>query len=231
MTTFFTEIERRTSTGEDLGFFSEWQLVCVMFDLWVAGMETAVPTIRWAFLLMIKYPEYQQKVRDEIDCVIGKDRLPTTADRNSMPYTQAVINEIQRFANIVPANFPRIVTKYNAIVDGYSIPKSTTIVPQISVTNNDEASFSNADTFDPNHFLESDGKTLKKIDCFQPFSIGKRTCLGEGLARMELFLVFTSVLQRFVLKIPDKFPEPSLKPVVRFIMDPQFYECFIEKRN
>lgn len=193
-------------------------------------METTVPTVRWALLLMIKYPDCQAKVRNEIDLVIGSERLPTMADKNLMVYTQAVLNEIQRFANIVPANFPRLVVKDGLIVGGHSVPAGTTIVPQISVTNNDETSFKNASSFDPNHFLESDG-SLKKVDCFLPFSVGKRSCLGEGLARMELFLIFTSILQRYVLSSPKNQPEPNLDPIMRFVMEPYPYKCCIVPRT
>lgn len=194
-------------------------------------METTVTTMRWAFLLMIKYPEIQQKVQNEIDAIIGPKRLPSMTDKNQMPYTQAVLNEIQRFANILSANFPRMVAEGGITIAGYSVPGGIGVVPQISVANMDDKIFSNPNKFDPNHFLESDGISLKKIEAFVPFSIGKRMCLGEGLARMEMFLIFTSVLQRFRLSLPSNQPEPSLTPVIRFTLDAQPYDCFVEKRN
>lgn len=193
-------------------------------------METTVTTLRWAFVLMIKFPDVQQKVHTEIESVIGSKRSPTMSDKNLMPYTQAVLNEVQRYSNILPTNFARLTVRDGLTIGGHQVPKGVGVIPQISVANMDSTSFENPQTFDPYHFLQSDVVTLKKVDEFMPFSIGKRMCLGEGLARMELFLIFVSFIQKYRLLPPTNEPEPSLEPEVRFTMGPKSYRCLIEKR-
>uniref|UniRef100_A0A3B4D5J2 Uncharacterized protein n=1 Tax=Pygocentrus nattereri TaxID=42514 RepID=A0A3B4D5J2_PYGNA len=81
-------------------------------DLFVAGSETTSTTLRWGFLYMAKYLEVQKKVQAEIDKVIGQSRQPSTADRDDLPYTDAVIHEIQRIGNIAPLSLPRKLAKY-----------------------------------------------------------------------------------------------------------------------
>ncbi|XP_066548419.1 cytochrome P450 2J4 isoform X3 [Amia ocellicauda] len=181
--------------------FNEENLLYSVIDLFAAGTETTSNTLLWGLLYMAKYPEIQEKVQDEIDGVIGQERQPSMDDRPSMPYTYAVIHEIQRCANILPSTPPRVCTKDTTIA-GYDIPKGVVVVPMLMPILFDKSEYQTADRFNPEHFLEKEGKFVKR-DNFMPFSIGKRVCPGEQLARMELFLFFTSFLQRFTFCIPQ----------------------------
>ncbi|KAJ1149047.1 hypothetical protein NDU88_001867 [Pleurodeles waltl] len=69
----------------------------------------------------MKYPDIQKKVQEEIDRVVGSEH-PNMGHRKLMPYTDAVIHEVQRFGNILPLNFPRETT-VDVIFKGYFIPK------------------------------------------------------------------------------------------------------------
>ncbi|KAL8173100.1 UNVERIFIED_CONTAM: hypothetical protein K2H54_040057 [Gekko kuhli] len=178
-------------------FFHNENLRTLVSNLFSAGTETTSTTLRWGLLLMMKYPEIQNKVHEEITRVIGSAQ-PQIEHRSKMPYTDAVVHEVQRFANIVPMNLPHATTA-DVTLKGYFIPKGTHIVPLLYSVLYDESQWEKPYQFYPEHFLDSKGKFVKR-DAFLPFSAGRRVCAGETLARMELFLFFASLLQRFTFQ-------------------------------
>ncbi|KAM6184561.1 cytochrome P450 2C23-like [Rhynchocyon petersi] len=198
-------------------------------NLFVAGTETTSSTLRFGLLLMMKHPEVEAKVHEEIDHVIGRNKSPCMKDKMKMPYTEAVLHEIQRFITLVPCNLPHAVvrdTKFRQFV----IPKGTTVFPLLSSVLLDSKEFPNPETFDPGHFLDQNGN-FKKTEYFVPFSIGKRACVGEGLARMELFLFFTTILQNFSLKPMVDPEELNVTPITKGLINlPPIYKlCLIPR--
>uniref|UniRef100_A0A672IX60 Cytochrome P450, family 2, subfamily N, polypeptide 13 n=1 Tax=Salarias fasciatus TaxID=181472 RepID=A0A672IX60_SALFA len=186
--------------NSDLGF-SEANLTLCSLDLFLAGTETTATTLLWALVYLIRNPDVQVKVQEEIDRVIGQTRHPTMADRPNMPYTDAVIHEIQRIGNIVPLNGLREAAQ-DTTLGGYYIPKGTSLMPMLTSVLFDETQWETPDTFNPGHFLNAEGKFVKP-EAFLPFSAGKRVCLGESLAKMELFLFLVGLLQKFSFSVPD----------------------------
>ncbi|XP_030428733.1 cytochrome P450 2J2-like [Gopherus evgoodei] len=200
--------------------FCEENLIVSTLDLFIAGTETTSATIRWALLYMALYPDVQERVQAEIDAVIGHSRQPAMDDRDNMPYTNAVIHEVQRISNIVPLSVPRIATSDTTLA-GFYVPKGTTLIPNLTSVLFDKNEWETPHTFNPKHFLE-DGQ-FKKRETFLPFSAGKRGCLGEPLARIELFLFFTALLQKFTFQAPN---DVKLNPQFRagITLCPQPYQ-------
>ncbi|XP_074847486.1 cytochrome P450 2K1-like isoform X2 [Carettochelys insculpta] len=174
--------------------FTNENLRNLVSSLFAAGTETTSTTLRWGLLLMIKYQTIQRKVHEEIERVVGSALL-RYEHRKQMPYTDAVIHEIQRFANILPMNLPHETTE-DVKFNGYVIPKGTHVIPLLASVLYDKTQWEKPGEFYPQHFLSGDGKFVKN-EAFMPFSAGRRICAGATLAKMELFLFFTSLLQRF----------------------------------
>uniref|UniRef100_A0A8D0L992 Cytochrome P450 family 2 subfamily G member 56 n=1 Tax=Sphenodon punctatus TaxID=8508 RepID=A0A8D0L992_SPHPU len=209
--------------------FNVKNLELTTLNLFFAGTETVSSTLRFGFLLLMKYPEVQAKIHEEIDQVMGQNRVPNIEDRPQMPYMDAVIHEIQRVSDLIPMNVPHMVIK-DTQFRGYTIPKGTEIYPMLSTVLNDPKKFKSPESFNPGNFLDENGR-FKKNDAFVPFSSGKRICLGEALARMELFLFFTTILQNFRLKplvAPEKIDATPLESGFANIA-PSYQFCIVPR--
>ncbi|KAK2846641.1 hypothetical protein Q5P01_009640 [Channa striata] len=185
-------------------------LVSTVFSLYLAGTETTSSTIRFALSVLIKYPQTQERMQQEIDTVVGPERCPSMEDRKSLPFTDAVLHEIQRLMDIVPMSLP-----HHALHDisfrGYTIPKDTIIIPLLHSVLREEKYWTTPWSFNPGHFLD-ENSNFKKNPAFLPFSTGKRSCVGESLARMEIFLFLVSLLQRFTFSCPGGPESIDLTP-------------------
>ncbi|XP_078141650.1 cytochrome P450 2J4-like isoform X1 [Centroberyx gerrardi] len=222
---FLMEMENHKGES-DLGF-NEANLALCSLDMFLAGTETTSTTLQWAFVFLIKYPNIQEKVQAEIDRVIGQTRQPAMADRPNMPYTDAVIHEIQRMGNIVPLNGLRMAAK-DTTLGGYFIPKGTSLMTNLTSVLFDKNEWETPDTFNPAHFLDAEGKFVRR-EAFLPFSAGKRVCLGEGLAKMELFLFFVSLFQKFSFSTLDGV-ELSTEGIVGITRTPYPFKVYAKAR-
>jgi len=198
---YFTERIEREKTKNFAEFFDDKALHGNLELFYVAGTETTTTVIRHLFRYLMMHLDVQRKVQQEIDDVIGRERLPSMEDRNRMPYTDAVMLESQRMGCVVPVNAPHSCVE-DVTIGGYTIPKGTGVFANIYGIHRDETLFQDPFSFRPERFINAEGKFVKH-EAVMPFGIGKRYCPGEPLGRMEVFLYLTSILQKFNLVNPE----------------------------
>ncbi|XP_034078173.1 cytochrome P450 1B1-like [Gymnodraco acuticeps] len=165
-------------------------------DLIGAGLDTVSTALNWILLLLAKHPDMQTKLHELIDKVVGRDRLPSVEDRNSLTYLDAFIYETMRFTSFVPITIPHCTTS-DVTIEGLHIPKDTVVFVNQWSINHDPLKWKDPHIFDPLRFLDEKGCLDKDItNNVMIFSAGKRRCIGNQIAKVEIFMFFAILLHQ-----------------------------------
>lgn len=183
--------------GKQDSKISENYLFLTILDMYFAGTDTTSVALQWCMLYMLKFPDVQLKCRAEILEAIGDSRLPQLSDREDLSYVNATLHEIQRIATTTPMAVPH-ATLEDIYIEGKLIPKKSVLLCDLMSIHLDPTVWNEPEMFHPERFLDDKGHFLKR-ETFCPFSLGPRQCVGKHLGEAELFLFFTSLLQRFDL--------------------------------
>uniref|UniRef100_A0A8C3MCY4 Uncharacterized protein n=1 Tax=Geospiza parvula TaxID=87175 RepID=A0A8C3MCY4_GEOPR len=206
-----------TKTKDDpSSTFNKENMVQTVVDLLLGGTETTSTTLLWALLYMVQYPEIQEKVQREIEAVLEPSHVISYEDRKQLPYTNAVIHEALRYSNVTS-------------VDLCCFLQGTLVLPNLHSVVYDTEHWETPWKFNPDHFLDLDGNFVNK-EAFLPFSAGHRVCLGERMARVELFIFFANLLRAFTFQLPEGVKEINLEYILGAILQPQPYKlCAIPR--
>ncbi|CAG2117293.1 unnamed protein product, partial [Medioppia subpectinata] len=186
--------EARSQGKESAAYLSNYSLICSLWDLLFAGVDTTQITVQWMLLLMCKYPDVQRKLRQEVEDVIGV-REPQPRDINDCHYINAFISETLRFRPVLPFGVPHKTTQ-KIELDELTLPANTLVVVHQHHIMNDPKLWSKPEVFLPERFLSDNHQYLRvRPPAFIPFSIGQRRCLGEKLALNNLFLIIVRFIQ------------------------------------
>ncbi|KAG9025529.1 hypothetical protein FRB95_010078 [Tulasnella sp. JGI-2019a] len=190
-------------------------------------------------LAMLLYPKVQAKARAEIDRVIGDDRFPTFANKDSLPYLNAVLLETLRWHPIVPLGVPHRVTQ-DDVYEGRLIPAGATVFFNAWGILHDERHFPDPMTFNPDRYLETKSAVNDDVSPINPwdasFGYGRRVCLGIPVARTGLWIAMATILSAF--EIRPKVDPVTKKPIVpkaswvgKTQSTPEPFECDIRPRS
>uniref|UniRef100_A0A8D2DE11 Uncharacterized protein n=1 Tax=Sciurus vulgaris TaxID=55149 RepID=A0A8D2DE11_SCIVU len=194
---FLDQMDKVLAPQDPESHFQEETLVMTTHNLFFGGTETTSTT------LLCLTDSCPAQVQAELDAVVGRARAPCLEDRVRLPYTNAVLHEIQRFISVLPLGLPRALTR-DTHLRSHFLPKGTMVIPLLVSAHRDPTQFKDPDCFNPTNFLDERGE-FQSNEAFMPFAPGKRMCLGAGLARSEIFLFLTAILQKFHL-LPVESP-------------------------
>ncbi|XP_074477565.1 cytochrome P450 2F2-like [Sebastes fasciatus] len=223
---YLDDLDKSGNNGSSL---CEDRLTMFVLDLHFAGTDTTSNTLLTGFLYLTTYPHIQERCQQEIDQVLEKKDHASYDDRHNMPYMQAVIHEVQRVANTLPLSVYHYTTNDTKLME-YFLPRGTLIIQNLTSVLKEEDQWKFPHEFNPENFLNEQGEFVKP-EAFMPFSAGPRMCLGEGLARMELFLITVTLLRKFKFIWPEDAGEPDYTPVYGVTLSPKPYRMKVQLRT
>ncbi|XP_032664141.1 methyl farnesoate epoxidase-like [Odontomachus brunneus] len=201
-----------------VSYFDEEQLISIVRDLFSAGVETTNNTIGFVITYLAVRQDVQRKLHEEIKEVLGKDTLPRIAHKNRLPYLNATIAEVWRMSNVGPTSIPHRATA-NTTLLGYEIKKDYTLLANFISVHMDEKHWGDPKEFRPERFINDEGEYVED-PWLMTFSLGRRKCLGETLARHSIFLFVACLLQKFRFVLPAGHPDPILDGIDGFTIAP-----------
>lgn len=228
VTKYVKERKLRIEQGKSTTM-NEVNLIRNIQNLFVAGTETTSSTILWFIVYMLQNPDVLTKIHEEIVDVVGNERVPSMYDKSKLNYLNATIMETQRKSSIAPFSISHLCNK-TTILEGYTIPKGTIIMPNLDSVLSDQKVWGDPHNFRPERFLDNEG-SLKSFKEFVPFSLGKRVCMGESLAKMELFLFISAICQHYDIRPAEEGKPPSSNSVYGITAPPQPFKARFIVRN
>ena len=203
------KIEAEKEDNSNKKFLTDDNIISSLTSIFTAGSETTATTISWAIIFLLHYPQIQIRLQEEIDKIIGED-TPELTNKKYLPYLEAFTSEILRMTYVTPLAIPHKTTQ-GTLFQGYHIPKDTMVIVNLWSLHHDASIWKDPFKFDPKRFLDEEGKYAPPPGGdLLPFSAGPRGCMGEVLARSELFLFLSHLLQRFSFETMSGCEPPSL---------------------
>ncbi|KAK4481804.1 hypothetical protein RD792_012715 [Penstemon davidsonii] len=188
---------------------SEKNVTIIVLEMFLAGTETTSSTIQWGMSELLRNPNSLQKLKDELDQVIGRSRNVEESDLNKLPYLQAVVKETMRLYPSLPLLLPRNAREDTKFM-GYFIPKNTMVIVNAWAIHRDPNSWDDPLLFKPDRFInskiDSKGQNFELI----PFGSGRRSCIGMFLGEKMVSLTLARLVQTFDWKLPDNVPPESM---------------------
>nr|ACL31529.1 CYP1A [Channa punctata] len=176
---------------------SDEKIVGIVNDLFGAGFDTVTTALSWSVMYMVAYPEIQERLYDELKVNVGLERSPRLSDKPNLPFLEAFILEMLRHSSFLPFTIPHCTTKDTSL-NGYFIPKDTCVFINQWQINHDPELWKDPFSFNPDRFLSADSTEVNKVEGEKvvAFGLGKRRCIGEVIARNEVYLFLAILIQK-----------------------------------
>lgn len=226
---YVSKLVQELTAGDNGRLSSEDELAIVWTaaSLYGAAAESSVITLKAFTLAMVKFPCVQQKAQEEIDRVVGIDRLPNFDDRADLPYVVAMVKELIRWWPVAPLGFPHVATE-DVEYEGMHIPKGAVLLPAAWWFLQDPDVYKDPGTFDPERFLEP---RTEPDPTTEAFGYGRRICPGRYFADSSLFINIVRTLASFHFSKATGTNELEVKPKPGVLTHPAKFDFQIKPRS
>ncbi|KAL0924837.1 hypothetical protein M5K25_005695 [Dendrobium thyrsiflorum] len=197
------EGEERTIVGrlldlqeEDREYYTDEIIKGVILTMIAAGTDTTVETLEWAMSLLLNHPRSLQKVRSEIELLVGHDRrLIQVSDLCNLPYLLSILKETLRLYPVAPLLLPH-ESSQDCSIAGFHVPRGTILFVNAYHIQRDPNMWEEPKSFKPERFMEGGAATgLGYKIMMMPFGMGRRSCPGEGLAMRLMGFALGAMIQ------------------------------------
>ncbi|KAL2935462.1 Flavonoid 3'-monooxygenase [Bienertia sinuspersici] len=199
-------LSSKDSYDDEGGKLTDTEIKALLLNMFTAGTDTSSSTTEWAIAELLRHPKILSQVKQELDSVVGQDRLVNESDLPNLPYFQAVIKEVFRLHPSTPLSLPRISTE-PCEINGYYIPKDTTLLVNVWAIARDPDVWTNPLEFKPERFLEGGEKPNADVrgNDFEviPFGAGRRICAGMSLGIRMVQLLTATLVHGFDWKLAN----------------------------
>jgi cytochrome P450 len=221
--------EKAKTPNKDLGTIDDLRFLAV--DAFLGASDTTSSILSWFLLYMIRYQDVQGKLCKELDEVVGRDKLPCSQDTENLPYLRATICEVMRHSVFAPFSAPHKAIR-DSVIDGYHVPKDTIVFLNHWRIHHDPKEWDEPALFKPQRFLDTNGNFVgwNTLPGFIPFGFGRRSCVGQALAKMQLFTMTSRLLHQYRFEIPDGESEPVFDGEISAVRYPKEYKLIAKKR-
>ena len=171
------------------------------------GTDTSSTTVEWGMRELMLHPDILKRAQDELDCVVGADRVVQESDIPNLPYLQAIVKETFRLHTVVALAIPRQSIRASNDVLGYKLPAHTHLILNLYAIHRDPNIYENPDTFNPYRFLGNKHPGVNPMSGFDsyeliPFSAGRRMCPAATLGNLLVSLLMAHLLHSFDWDLP-----------------------------
>ena len=224
------KLEAEGESNEDrTALLTDDYFINTIEDMFAAGYETTSTTMKWVLPFLVNYPQYQKAIQRQLDEVIG-DQTPSLEHRSRLPLIQATVMETLRVGNVAPLAVPHMVLTDTTLC-GYRVPKDTIVFVDTESVHLDPKCWEDPTVFNPYRHMDKDGQLITNQGNFFPFGAGRRVCAGEPLAKVQLFLFLSWMLQKFTFIAEEDGRRPKLKGIFNLTQFPLPYKIRAMKRK
>ncbi|KAG1880926.1 cytochrome P450 [Suillus subluteus] len=207
---------------------SQEEMAYLAGSLFGAGSDTTAVAIMYVVMASACYPKAQEKVQEQLDIVVGRDRAPTFDDYNSLPQIEAFMLECLRWRPVTTLGFAHCASA-DIVYKGMCIPEGAIVFGNHWAISRDPIVYPNPDQFDPERWLNSEGKIREDLK-FPSYGFGRRICPGRHIADRSIFINVALLLWSFKITQDPQNPIDEMGFVDGVIAHPNPFTARFQPR-